>query len=327
MRKVLVTGASGFIGGHVVHALRSQGIAVRCLVRKTSRLAFIEALAPELAFGDVTQPETLVRAIEGVDTVVHCAGLTKAASRAEFLRINQFGSSNLYAVCKAQRHAIRKIVHLSSLAALGPSIDGKPVAEESLPRPVSDYGESKLAGQRAAESCMDALPISIVIPPAVYGPYDADFLVYFRFVARGIIPLIGRSTRYLSLIYAKDLARAVVAILVSDQTTGKSYIVDDGNIHTWTGMAKAIGEAMAKTPRALHVPVAAARGFGVLGDLYAKITGKTCLISSQKLRELLATSWTCSSRRICAELGFQPQYPLERGIKETLAWYRQNEWL
>jgi nucleoside-diphosphate-sugar epimerase len=327
MRKVLVTGASGFVGGHVVHALRSRGIAARCLVRKTSRLAFIEPLAPELAFGDVTQPETLVPAIEGIDSVVHCAGLTKAASRAEFLRVNEIGSRNLYAACEAQKHAIRKIVHLSSLAALGPSIDGKPVTEESIPHPVSDYGESKLSGQRVAESRMPVLPISIVMPPAVYGPNDVNFLIYFKFVARGVIPLIGKSARYLSLIYVKDLARAVAEILVADQTTGRSYLVDDGSIHTWTSVANTIGEAMARIPRPIHLPVAAARGLGIMGDLYSKITGKASLISSQKIRELLPTSWTCSTQRICTELGFHPQYPLERGIRETLAWFKENKWL
>jgi nucleoside-diphosphate-sugar epimerase len=327
MRKVLVTGASGFVGGHVVHALRSQGIAVRCLVRKTSRLHFIEPLAPELAFGDVTQPETLVPAIEGIDGVVHCAGITKAASRTEFFRVNEIGAQNLYTACRAHKNALKKIVHISSLAALGPAIAGSSVTEESVPCPVGDYGESKLAGQRAAESCMDVLPVSVLMPPAVYGPNDVDIFFFFKWVARGIMPLVGRSPRYLSLIYAKDLAEAVVGLLSSSSSAGRSYLVDDGFIYTWTSMADAIGWALGRIPKRLHIPVAAFRAMGVVGDAFAKLSGKVSLINTQKVREILPTSWTCSSRRICDELGFRPQYSLERGVRETVSWYRENGWL
>ncbi len=327
MRRVLVTGASGFIGGHVVHALHSRGIGVRCLVRRSSRLDFIQPLAPELVIGDVMQPETLEGALANVDGVVHCAGLTKTHSRAEYFRINEGGSRNLYAACRTRKDRIAKIVHLSSLAAFGPSNDGMPITEGSTPHPVSDYGESKLAGQRVAEACMAELPVCIIVPPAVYGPHDVDFLVYFKLVARGIIPLIGKSARYLSLVYAKDLAKAIMETLVDDRTAGKSYLVDDGRIHTWTSLADTIGRAMNRAPKHLYIPAAALRGMGAIGDLQARFTGKARLINSQKVREFLQKAWTCSSQRICDDLGFHPQYPLERGIEETLGWYRENRWL
>ena len=327
MRRVLVTGASGFVGGHVVHALHSRGIAVRCLVRRSSRIDFVRPLAPELTFGDITQPETLEAALEDVDGIVHCAGITKTHSRAEYFRINEGGSRNLYAACGTCKDRIVKIAHLSSLAAFGPSRDGRPITEGSTPRPVSDYGESKLAGQRVAEACMAGLPITILVPPAVYGPHDPDFLVYFKFVARGIIPLIGKSARYLSLVYAKDLAEAIVETLVDDRTAGKSYLVDDGRIHTWTSLADTIGRAMNRTPKHIYIPAAALWGAAAIGDVQARITGKARLINSQKVREFLQKAWTCSSQQICADLGFHPRYPLERGIGETLGWYRENKWL
>jgi nucleoside-diphosphate-sugar epimerase len=327
MRRALVTGASGFVGGHVVHALHSRGITVRCLVRRSSRIDFIRPLAPELAIGDVTLPETLEAALEDVDGIVHCAGLTKTHSRAEYFRINEGGSRNLYATCRTRKDRIAKIVHLSSLAAFGPSNDGIPITEGSSPHPVSDYGESKLAGQRVAEACMAELPISIIVPPAVYGPHDVDFLVYFKFVARGIIPLIGKSARYLSLVYAKDLAEAIAETLVDDRTAGKSYLVDDGCIHTWTSLADTIGRAMNRAPKNIYMPAAALWGVAAIGDVQARLTGKARLINSQKVREFLQKAWTCSSQRIGDELGFHPQYPLERGIEETLGWYRENRWL
>lgn len=327
MRKVLVTGASGFVGGHVVHALQSRGLAVRCLVRPTSRLDFIASLAPELALGDVTEPETLHPALDGVDGVVHCAGITKSSSRTGYFRVNEDGPRNLYAACKARAGNFTSIVHVSSLAALGPSRDGTPVTEDCVPHPVSDYGESKLAGQRVAESFVGYLPLSIVVPPAVYGPRDADFYVYFKFVARGFVPLIGAGTHHISLVYVKDLAAAIVEVLVSNLGAGRSYLVDDGSIHTWSSVADTIARAMEKTPRRIYMPAIAAKGAGLIGDLCSKITGKASIVSSQKVREFLQASWTCSSRRLCDELGFRPQYILARGIEETLCWYREKEWL
>lgn len=327
MRKVLVTGASGFVGGHVVHALHARGLAVRCLVRRSSRIEFIAPLAPEFVFGDVTGPEKLSDALEGVNAVVHCAGLTKARSFQEYLQVNEVGCRHLYAACRERRGSIDRIVHIGSLAAIGPAIGGKPVTEESAPHPVSDYGWSKLAGQRVAKSYQSDLPITILVPPAVYGPRDADFLVYFKFVGRGIMPRIGNRERPISLVYVKDLARAAADLLASDRAAGKTFFVNDGGIHTWKSVSEVIAQVMGKTPKSVPVPRAVLRGAGVLGDFYALLAKRTPLINSQKVREFLQEGWLCSAERIRDELGFRPQYPLAEGMRETFAWYKENKWL
>ncbi len=310
-----------------MHALQSQGMAVRCLVRRTSRLDSLGTPVPELAFGDITEPDTLRSALEGIDAVVNCAGVTKSPSRARYFRVNEEGARNLYVACRGGAAGLSGVVHVSSLAALGPSIDGVPVTEDCIAHPVSDYGESKLAGQRVAESFMRDLPLSIVVPPAVYGPRDTDFYLYFKFVARGFIPLIGAGTSPLSLVYVKDLASAIAEVLLSSRSAGRSYLVDDRDIHTWSSVAASIAQAMNRTPRIVHLPAIAAKGAGMIGDLRSKITGKASIVNSQKVREFLQASWTCSSRRLCDELGFRPQYPLARGIGETLSWYREAGWL
>jgi nucleoside-diphosphate-sugar epimerase len=324
IRRVLITGASGFVGSHVADVLKSRGIAVRCLVRRTSRLDFIGPASPEIAYGDVTLPETLRPALEDVDGIVHCAGLTKARSAEDFFRVNQEGSRNLYLAGQNFRGRLLKIVHISSLAAMGPSLHGQPVTEESVPRPVSDYGRSKLAGQRIAESFMRELPVSILIPPAVYGPRDADFRTYFRLAARGIVPLPGRAQRFLSLIYVKDLAEAAVLTLTLDKSAGKTYIVEDGCVQTWRSVADAIDHALGRTSRRVYMPLLAVRTAGVLGDLFSRVSGKAVLLSSQKVGEFFQAAWTCSAQRIRDELGFRPSFSLERGFSETLAWYRQQ---
>jgi nucleoside-diphosphate-sugar epimerase len=327
MGTVLVTGASGFVGGHIVEALQSRGFSVRCLVRKTSSLDFIASLRPELVFGDVTVPATLASALEGADAVVHSAGLTKAAFSRDYFRVNEEGCRNLYAASMNLRPHLAKIVHISSLAAFGPAAGGSPVTEESPPHPVSNYGRSKLAGQRVAETYARDLPISIVIPPAVYGPGDKDFLAYFKLVDRGIMPFIGRTARHLSLIYVRDLAEAVVRILLSESTAGRAYLVDDGSVQSWASMAETIGRAMDKTPRRVYIPAVVTKCAGLMGDLLSWVTGRAALLNGNKVKELLQPMWVCSSNRIREELGFRAAYSLEEGIRETLAWYREHQWL
>jgi nucleoside-diphosphate-sugar epimerase len=327
MKKVLVTGASGFVGGHIVHRLHELGISVRCLVRKTSDLAFIAPVHPEIVIGDMTAVTGLQSALQGVDAVIHCAGVTKAARTDVYFRVNEEGCRNLYAACMEFRSELRKIVHIGSLAALGPASVDRPVTEDSPPHPVSDYGRSKLAGQRIAEAHMCELPVSVVLPPAVYGPRDRDFLTYFKLVSLGITPIVGRDPRYLSLIHAGDLAAAVSHVLLNDAATGRSYLVDDGTVYTWADVADAIGRAIGKKALPVHLPVFGARLVGSAGDLLAWLTGREILLDSGKVEEMLQPAWTCSAARIRDELGYTPRYGLDEGMRNTLSWYRENRWL
>ena len=327
MKTVLVTGASGFVGGHIVAALARNGIRPRCLVRKTSRLEFIREFSPELVLGDVASLASLESAVEGVDGIIHCAGVTKALSLEQYMRVNAEGCENLYRACLARNPGVRRIVHVSSLAALGPSVAGRPVREGEERRPVSDYGRSKLAGHRIAEDYIGRLPITIIDPPAVYGPFDRDFLSYFVWVKRGLSVMIGRQERWISLIYAKDLARAVLACLENEKAAGNEYIVEDGRPHTWTEVAAEIGRSLRKSPVLLRLPASLAKVACAVSGFVAKCAGKPTLFSRDKLNEILQPSWTCSSAKIRADLGFAPQYPLEKGIEETYRWYKEHKWL
>jgi nucleoside-diphosphate-sugar epimerase len=327
MKTVLVTGASGFVGGHVVEALARSGIRPRCLVRRTSRLDRIEAWSPELVFGDVTSPADLETAVAGVDGIVHCAGVTRALSLAEYMRVNADGCGNLYRACLARNPAVRRIVHLGSLAAWGPSAVGRPVQEGHERRPVSDYGSSKLAGQRIAEDHMDRLPIVVLAPPAVYGPYDVAFRGLFACVKRGVAPAIGRKERWVSLIYAQDLARAVFACLESEKAAGQEYLLEDGHPHTWREVSDAIGQAMQTSSVRVRIPLMAVKAAGAVVGYAARCTGKPSFLDRDRLKDFLQPAWTCSSAKIRAELGFAPQYTLEQGVAETCRWYTEHDWL
>jgi nucleoside-diphosphate-sugar epimerase len=324
---ILVTGASGLVGGHVVAALARRGYRLRCLVRAASRLDFIGGRAAERVLGDVTAPASLEAAVAGVAGIVHCAGLTQAKSEADFLRVNRDGCEALYRACLARNPGVRRIVHVGSLAALGPAAPGRPAEEDDAPHPVSRYGASKLAGHRVAESYRGRLPIAILIPPAVYGPADRAFRPYFAMARRGFAPLIGRAERWISLVHAGDLADAAVLCLEQERAAGRDYLVDDGCVRTWEEVALAIGRAVGTTPRLLRVPEAAAAAACAVAGAAAASAGRSTFFNRDKFREMQQRAWTCSSARIRAELGFVPRRSLDVGLAETARWYREHRWL
>ncbi len=327
MNRVLVTGASGFIGSHVVEEIAASGSSVRALVRKSSSLAFLDHPGVELAHGDVTDRDSLDSALSGVQGVVHCAGVTKAFSLDQYREINRIGTENLLRACCSASHEPSRIVCLSSLAAYGPSLRGRPVREPDEPHPVSDYGQSKLEGQQAAESFMDRLSITILIPPAVYGPRDRDIYAYFKFAKIGIVPFLGRRERYLSVIYVKDLARAAVECLFQSKADGGKYLIEDGVIHTWRSLARQISSTMGKRTAAVVIPSSLATLVALMAETHSRITGRPPLLGRQKMRELMQPSWTCTGEHIRRDLGFLPRHPLANGIEETHSWYRKHHWL
>jgi len=328
MRKILVTGASGFVGYHVVAALHTAGFAVRCLVRGRSRLKFIDAFEPELVRGDVTKPETLSPAVQDVDAVVHCAGLTRARRPEAFFSVNAEGSRHLCEACAQVGGRMQQLVMIGSLAALGPAAGpDAPVTEDNLPRPVGPYGRSKLAGQQIAASFRHRFPVTILLPPALYGPADVDFLTCFRLIKRGVVPLIGRQTRSLSLLHAEDLARAVVLCLQNPASRQKEYLLEDGTTHTWDEVVATMSRVMNRNPWTIRLPEGLAWAVARLGGWWGTVSGRPPVLNPERMREFLHPYWVCCGRRIRDELGFVPQFDLAAGLRQTCDWYFNHGWI
>lgn len=340
MPRALVTGASGFIGLQLVEALLAHGDNVRCLVQPTSQIESLQKLCVELVRGDVTDPQTLPAAVDGVDVVYHLAGLTTANSFAAYCRVNEAGVQNVIEAC-ARRTTPPVMVHVSSLSAAGPVQSGEHLRVETDPlRPVSRYGKSKRAGEIAAEARAGDVPITIVRPPIVLGPGDRTGLKLFRAIRRvRSFLVVGRRSR-LSAIHVADLTAALLAAAQSGErlpvpdkqtpgnltTTGRGYYFVSADEHpVFAELARMIARSIDR-PRAWAIPLPRLAFWPIacIGELIGQLTGHARYLNFDRAREVTAGHWTCSSEKARRDLDFVPGAPLQQRIEETAQWFKQQ---
>ncbi len=321
--RVLVTGATGFVGSHLVEALTAGGFAVRALVRATSDVRRLRELGVEQVVGSLEDPASLARAVNGADTVLHLAALVRARGPAEFARANASGTE---AVVRASAEAgVGRLVYLSSLAAVGPVREGRAVEASDEPRPLTAYGRTKLAGERAVlgERRLHGV---VLRAPAVYGPGDRELFTFFRLAARGVFPLPGGPERSVQLIHVRDLARALVLAGSAREAEGV-YHVADPTAYGWPALARAIGVAVGREVRIVRLPPRLVTAAAAGSELAAALVRRATIFDRDKARELLAPGWLCETGAARRELGFETEIPLAEGLGETAAWYRARGWL
>lgn len=326
--KVLLTGANGFVGSHVLDRLRAEGIATAALLRPNSQRHFIAAHLPqvEARLGSLNDPASLRSALADVTHVIHCAGCTKALRNETFDEVNQRGTRHLVEAINAQPGRVQRLVHVSSLAAAGPAGPDQPVNENDSPRPVSAYGRSKLAGeQEVREQCRAAFVI--LRPPAVYGPRDAEFLRLFKAVRAHVLPRFGGGRQALSLVYVKDLAAAAVASLTHPSAAGQTYFVAASEVVTARVLAEEIAAQMGVWTLPLPLPTGLLWVACLVQQARSRLTGRANVLSLQKYAELKAPGWVCDASKLKRHFGLECPTQLKPGIAETLAWYRQEKWL
>lgn len=324
--RTFVTGGTGFVGSHLVERLMAGPHAVTCLVRSRAKAErLFEARVPGLVVGTLDDDRALRGALEGAEVVFHVAGLTAARSRAEFFEVNEGGTRRLLSLVPP---SVRRIVHVSSLAAAGPSPRGRQHQGDEPEHPVTHYGASKLAGERAVRD--GRVPWTIVRPPSVYGPRDTEFLRVFRLTKRGVAPVFGDGSQELSLVYVEDLVRALIAVARVPETVGGVYYATHPDVVRSRAFVTAVGRAVrpeGPPPRIIPIPAFAARAALRVTGAIAALTGRPTLLTPDKANELLADAFTCSPARLMRDTEWAPSFPLSVGLAKTAAWYRERGWL
>jgi nucleoside-diphosphate-sugar epimerase len=301
----------------------ARGDELRALVRAPARAERLRAAGCRLLEGGLDDERALLALVEGQDVVYHVAGVVAARRAREFLLTNRDGAARL---ARAARSAgVGRFVLVSSLAASGPSRPGESIDEAGGGGPLTAYGRSKLAGERAVRET--GVPLTVVRPAAVYGPRDRAFLTLFRAAARGLVALPGDGRQPLTLVHARDLAQALVAAASSRQTLGGTYHAGNEAPVTQRALAEAVGRAVGRPVRCLRLPQVLVRPALGLAGAASRALGRAPLLDADKSRELLAPGWVCSSHALLRDAGWRPAISLEAGLAETAAGYRALGWL
>lgn len=326
MKKILITGASGFVGSHLVEEALRRNLDVYAGVRKTSSRQFLKDKRInffEMNFADVADMTEKLKA-QNFNYIIHNAGVVSAPKLEDYYRVNCEYVKNFTQAIYDSKSIPEKFIFISSLAATGPAsnedlsdflkLDGEP-------QPINAYGKSKLAAEKHLES-LSGFPYINLRLTAVYGPREKEILTFFKLLNKGIEGYIGNKKQHLTFLYVKDLAKLVMDAVFS-QHIRKTYFVSDGNHHPASDLGKYGKQFLNKKTVRFHVPLGLVRGIAYMLENIGKVTGSYPPLNLEKVHILSSMNWKCDIEPTKRDFNFQPQYDLEKGLEETLEWYKK----
>ncbi len=326
MKTAFVTGATGFIGSHLVEELQRRSYGeIRCLIRGERK--WLEGMDIVEVRADLFDEEAIADAVRGVDFVYHVGGVTRATDWETFERGNVQATVRLLEIVERINPDLQKLLVTSSLAAVGLCRGG--VATEDSPlKPVSRYGRSKALMEQEIGRTASTVPAVVIRPPAVYGPREADIYTFFRTVKKGICPVVGDpNAPALSLVHVDDLVRGMIDAAEAPVTTGETYFLSSETFYSWNDVKQATTTALGRWALTVAVPPAFVTAIGALAELVGAMSGRYPPLNRDKAREIRRTCKKCSAEKAKRHFGFEPAVPLDKGIGETIAWYRAHGWL
>ena len=324
--RVLVTGANGFIGSHIVEELAREGFDVTCMVRKTSDLKWLAGCNAAFTTCDLSATIDFGDAVRGCDAIVHSAGVLRAVDKNKYYEINRDATKRLALSALENNPSLKKFIYISSLAAQGPASGpeyGNP--DPGSEKPVSDYGKSKLAGERELKVLEGKIPCTILRPAAVYGPRDKDIFLFFKLVSMGLRPKLFKE-RSLQLLFVQDVAKAVVAALKTVSAGFNVYPLAEKTIYNWEEIGKIIASSVDKRTIPVPLPAISFKIAALFSEFTSIFTNIPAVINSQKVNELLMPYWTCDVSKTEKDLHMDFT-KLFFGGKITYQWYKNNKWL
>ncbi len=327
--RVLVTGGTGFIGSNLVDLLLEKGYEVSCLVRENSNLQWLKGKKIQLIISDFKNFDNLGDIIANQDYIYHLAGQITAKTENEYIEANVIVTQNFLNTIVKYNKKLKRFLFMGSQTAIGPSISiNSPIDELSITNPITAYGRSKKLAEDIVMAMSTNLPVTIVRAPAVYGPRDNSTLPIFKLAYSGIGTLIGLNKKYISTIYAKDLAEGAVLAAEHDNSLNQTYFISSDEFSSWDEIIDAITMALNKeSVFKIRIPDLIFRSFGGISEFFGKLFGYTPVFNYEKSLDMTQDFWTCSNQKAKNEIGFSCRYSLIEGMKETVLWYKKNNWL
>lgn len=333
--KLLITGASGFIGGFLVEAAMRKGWEVWAGVRKTSDKRYLTQ--PGLRFIDLNYADVAALTLQirehisefgPWDYVLHNAGTTKCIDETDYYRINHRYTVQFVEALRQSGIKLTKFLYMSSMGAVGPGnpTKGAPLTLADEPNPISAYGHSKLLAENHIRSLTE-FPWVILRPTGVYGPRDRDYFVMIKMIKSGWNVSLGHKPQLLNFIHVSDLATACVHALETP-LMHKIWFVADGDIYTSDEFSKLLMQVLhRKKVLSVRIPLFLVKAVSLLSDYGARLTGKPALLNADKYKVMKQRNWTCDASELEHDLHFKPAFKLREGLEETVDWYMKNGWL
>ncbi len=330
--KILVTGASGFIGSFIVEEALRRGMETWAAVRGSSSRQFLKDERIHFIELNLDSQQDLQRQLAGheFDYVVHAAGVTKCLNKDDFFRVNTEGTKNLVLALLELKMPLRRFVYISSLSVFGAIRKQQPyteIREDDTPQPNTAYGKSKLEAERWLDKLTVPFPYVILRPTGVYGPRERDYFLMAKSIKQHSDFAVGYKRQDITFVYVQDVVQAVFLACEKGQT-GRKYFLSDGEVYQSTTFSDLIREELGH-PWWIRIkaPIWVLRVITWLGDKWGHLTGKISALNNDKYHILKQRNWRCDITPARKELGYEPHYQLKEGTKLTIKWYKENGWL
>ena len=330
--KILITGASGFIGSFIVEEALRRGFETWAAVRKSSSRDYLQDERIKFIELNLSSKKQLVEQLHDkeFDYVVHAAGVTKCLNKADFHRINTDGTRNLIDAILEVKMPLKRLIFISSLSIFGAIREQQPyeeIRETDNPQPNTAYGRSKLEAEQYLESQGSRVPYIILRPTGVYGPREKDYFIMAKSIKGHSDFAVGFKRQDITFVYVKDVVQAVFLALDHGEN-GRKYFLSDGQVYQSATFSNLIHEALGR-PWWIRItaPVWVLRIITFIGEYVGRMTGKVTALNNDKFNILRQRNWRCDIQPAVEELGFQPHYDLQQGVKETIKWYQDNGWI
>ena len=330
--KILITGASGFIGSFIVEEALKRGFDTWAAIRKSSSKEWLQDERIHFIELNLSSKAQLVEQLRGqdFDYVVHAAGVTKCLNKADFRRINTEGTKNLVDALIETGMPLKRLVFVSSLSVFGAIKEQQPyeeIRESDVPQPNTEYGRSKLAAEQYLDSLGSRIPYIILRPTGVYGPKEKDYFIMAKSIKQHSDFAVGYRQQDITFVYVEDVVQAIFLALEKGEN-GRKYFLSDGQVYQSATFSKLIHEALGRPWWIrLTVPEWVLRIVTFCGEYTGRMTGKVTALNNDKYNILRQRNWRCDIEPARKELGYEPKVMLEEGVKRTIKWYQEHGWL